>query len=502
VIRVLSRLEQRLPFFVRDRGVGFAPDATPTVDAVIVDGAQVSSAIASVEGPVNAGQYAVVLDASGLRVGARVRVLVSYAIATAPFNVQLDAIVTRRVGAILPDPPPLPPVGAPAGLPAGTATRMAFGGNSYIGNYRGLWQHTQHYLGQRLGANTLQLSPPPVLPQTIGNDDGVFPGMTLGGMSLFPTIDQRQGGNTGTQDFVDAVLAQPLGSYDYIAFVSGFLQDTVGVAGIDYEILPGAGGTNPSQFGVILEIKRRLVQELEAAGVTARFIALMTHEGFRPNEDADLADAERRMRLQVLAARQLVSEGVVDAVIPLSYAWSRAQYGAFGTVGTGPTDPVPAYVGLTHTNSNQPGGRNWGWAQRSQGGEPVLIDPGGDPDGPTWFPRNGHQSALGTILNVWALAHSLWGVDPRGDVSFSNPANLLNPLNHMIRADGLRIYGGHDVATQTSLAGLRPYDTSVNPGGPPDSELDLDWSATPQGQIQDRIYAAVTDFHAETTEFD
>lgn len=502
--RVLGRFGQRLPFFVRDRDVGIAPDATPTIDAVIVDGAEAPAVVATMEGPVNTGQYAVVLDASGLRVGSRVRVLVSYAIAGAPHNEQLDAMVTRRVGAVLPAIPPDPPVGAPAGQPVGLSTRMALAANSFTGNFGGVYTHMVHLLTGALGPNSLQISPPPRLPTSITSDnDGYFAGMTLGGMALFPTIDQRQPGNTGTTDFVDAVLAQPLGSYDYIVLTSGFLQDTVGVAGIERQVLPGAGGSDPNQFGVILEITRRIVQELRDAGIASRILVRLTQEGFNPNGDADLVDAERRMRLQVLAARQLVAEGVVDAVLPDFYVFWRLMCGAAGPVGNAPSDPVPAYAALTHANSLQPGGRNFAWPYRSQGGAPVPVDPA-DPEGPTWFPRNAHQNAVGTIVAAWASAYALFGLDPRGDTTFASPAGLPSPLNHMIRADGQRIYGGHNVSTQDppSLAGLRPYDLSVNPDGPPDAELDFDWSTPTQLQIQDRIVPAVDDFYAQTTEFD
>ena len=240
---------------------------------------------------------------------------------------------------------------------------------------------------------------------------------------------------------------------------------------------------------MILEVVRLVAGQLRTGGYTGQIILCMTQEGFNANTDADLSDMERILRLQTLGARQLLSEGVVDLVIPQHYIWGRLTLGAFDTVGSGVSGPVAAYSSLTHSNSSQPGGANLAWLQRSQG----FAAP---------FNTNSHQSALGTIANalIWGVA---FGIDPRGDTTFDTPAGLPTPLANFIRSDGARIYGGH--ATQG--AGLNengnlPYDTGANPAGPPDSELDLDWNATIRGQMQDIIWHAWQDWLNEETEFD
>jgi hypothetical protein len=388
--------------------------------------------------------------------------------------------------------------GALAGTAIGTSTAMlafshgallgptaslAFVGNSYTQNYNSLPSLLEFYLGQRLEGSAVSLGPPPHLETSIANRaDGYFTGMSLGGMALYPTIDQSSAGST---DAVDAILSAPSNAYDYIVLTSGFRQDQRNIAaGIDYEMLPGAGGANPNLYGVILEIKRRIVLELATGGSTAGIICRMTQEGTNANADENLDRVERIVRLQVLGARQLQFEGIVDIVVPEHYVWSRLQWGAFGPVGSTPSDAVPAFVNLTHGNSLQPFGRNCAWLNRSQGDQPP-------------FNRNGHQNAIATIVHVWTWGYALWGLDPRGDATFSSPSGLPTPFDQMIRSDGLRIYGGHN----TGFGNL-PYDTTANPGGPPDSELDLDWSIATQQQIQERIVAAIDDYNAGQTEFD
>ncbi len=368
---------------------------------------------------------------------------------------------------------------------AGSAAVIAFIGNSYTQNYGSLPTLLEYYLDQRLPGNTVSLGPPPHLGTSIANDtDGYYPGMTLGGMALYPTIDQRS--NSGTTDATDAVDSVANDFYDFVVLTSGFRQETEVPGTIDYEVLSGAGGTNPNVYGVFLEVKRRVRTEIITDdGSTAQVIVRMTHEGFNANADADLADSERTVRLQVLGARQLELEGVADVVVPDHYVWSRLQWGAFGSVGNTPTTPVPAFASLTHTNSLQSGGVNEAWLNRSQGD----VAP---------FNRNGHQNAIATIVQCWLWGYALWGIDPRGDTTFSgSPSGLPSPFDNMLNAAGDRIYGGHNTGD-----GNFPYDTGVNPSGPPDSELDLDWSLTTQQQIQDRIVAAVDDYNAGTTEFE
>jgi hypothetical protein len=313
--------------------------------------------------------------------------------------------------------------------------------------------------------------------------------MSLGGMALYPELDQSQ--TAGSTDAVDHVLAQAADAYDFVVITSGFRQesrpgsgdvnDDTAVARVE---LPGAGGTG-TQYDVCLEVARRVVEDLELGGSLAGFIIRMTQEGFNANDDVDLSDVERNLRLQVLAARQLEAEGVVDYIVPDHYVWGRLQWGKFGTALAGLEGPVPAYTTLTHQNSLQPGGRNYAWLNRSQG----TVDP---------FPTNAHQNALATIVAVWTWAYMLWGIDPRGDSTFQgDPSGLPSPFNAMINPAGNRIYGGHNTGT-----GNTPYDTGTNPGGPPDSELDLDWSAATQLEIQERIVAAVDDYVAGTTEFE
>ena len=374
----------------------------------------------------------------------------------------------------------------------GTAS-VAFIGNSYTQNYGGMPALLQWYVNQRISGASVTLGPPAYLATTISQyTDGYFAGMSLGGMTLFDDVDQSQvPTDVDSTDATDAVLDAAADAYDYVVLTSGFRQEArPGDAGVNDDaavarvILPGAGGTG-EQYDVCLEVMRRAIAELETGGSLANFAVRLTHEGFNANADADLSDMERTLRLQILACRQLESEGDVDLIVPEHYVWSRLLWGRFGSSLSGLEGPVPAYSSLTHQNSNQPGGANLAWLSRSQG----TVNP---------FPRNGHQNAIGTIVAVWTWGYLLWGLDPRGDTTFQQPAaNLPHPFDDMINPAGTRIYGGHNTGI-----GNNPYDTGTNPGGPPDSELDLDWSAATQTQIQDRIVAAVDDYLAGTTEFE
>ncbi len=90
----------------------------------------------------------------------------------------------------------------------------------------------------------------------------------------------------------------------------------------------------------------------------------------------------------------------------------------------------------------------------------------------------------------------MWGIDPRGDTTFETNAGLPDPFDRMLSSNG-RIYGG-----QRAGLGTDPYNAALNPGGPPDADLDYDFSPAIQGQIQERIVAACDDYVAGTTEFD
>lgn len=374
----------------------------------------------------------------------------------------------------------------------GTAAAVAYIGNSYTQNYGGVPALLEHYLGERLAGSAVSLGAPPHLGTTIANSgtDGWYPGMTLGGMALYPTIDQSSGGSTDALDAIDTVADD---AYTAVTLTSGLRQESdVGDPGVtisdptavEREVLPGAGGTNPNVYGVYLEVTRRVVAELQAEGSTAKVVLRMTHEGFNANYDADEDRLTRTARLQVLGARQLVAEGVVDLVLPEHYVWHRLLRGSATPVPSGITTPVPAYSALTHPQSLQPGNANLAWLNRSQG------DSG--------FALNGHQNAIATIVAVWAWGYMCWGIDPRGDTTFQgDPSGLPGPFDEMINPSGTRIYGGHNTG-----AGTVPYDTGTNPSGPPDGDLDLDWSSTTQGQIQDRIVAAIDDYIARATEFD
>ncbi len=369
---------------------------------------------------------------------------------------------------------------------------LAFIGNSYTQNYGGLPDLLEYFLGQRLPGSVVSLGPPPYLATSIANSgtDGWFPGFTLGAAALFPTIDASSSGST---DAVDAVLSVPSDTYDFVVLTSGFRQEVrVGEPGVTISdasaiarvVLPGAGGTSETQYGVVLEVTRRVIAQI-TAGSEASCIIRMTHEGYNGNIDTDLSDVERTVRLLVLAARQIESEGVAAAIIPEGYVFARLQRGAVGPVGSGVSSPVPAYAALTHSASQQSGNANVAWLHRSQGD----VAP---------FTLNAHQNAIATIVSAWIWGYALWGVDPRGDATFAgDPSGLPSAIGNMISPDGSRIYGG-----QNAGLGNNPYDTGVNPGGPPDADLDLDWSTETQLQIQTRIVAALDDYYARTTEFD
>jgi hypothetical protein len=462
------------------------PDVAPTVTAVLVNGQARSIAVSRVRltgGGVLAGHYAFMFDASSLAVGDVVAILFRSRAAGRP----LDACVGGRVCAgpgygvpsLVPSGPILPPPSGGDGPLFDASSRVAFGGNSYTQQFN-IPRAMEHYVAARLPGATIALGPPPHLGTTIANgDDGYYPNMSLGGMTLFPTLDQREPGNTGSTDAIDALASQPPGSVDFVVLTSGFIQEQTGVDGIEAETVPGSGTDT-----VVLEVKRRAVAEIGSRlGPFTSVVIRMTHEGYRLNTDVGLAQYENFVRRQVLAARALESEGIVAAVVPDGYVYARLTAGAFGPVGSGLTSPVPAYAGLTHATSTQPGGRNYGWLNRTQG----VVAP---------FAWNGHQNVLASIASAWTWGYAMWGIDPRGDTTFQSPAGLPSPFDAFISADG-RIYGGHRTGV-----GIAPYDLAVNPGGPPDSEFDLDWSLTTQQQIQDRIVAAVDDYVAGTTEFD
>ena len=389
-------------------------------------------------------------------------------------------------------------VGTAAGSSVGAATastdaywassvNVAFVGNSYTQNFESLPALIDYYLGEVLVGWSGTVGAPPHLATTIANSgtEGWFPGMSLAGMALYDDVDQSSGGST---DAIDAILTT---SYDYVVLTSGFRQESrPGDAGVNddafvtREFLDGAGATSGEQYDVCLETVRRIATRLTAGGSTAPIVVRMTHEGFNANDDTDLDTVERTVRLQVLGARQLLREGVVDRVVPDHYVWSRLQWGVFGDVGSGVTSPVAAYASLTHTDSSQSGGSNLGWMNRSQGDTAPFLN-------------NGHQNALAMIVQTWIWGYAMFGIDPRGDTTFDSATGLPSPFDDMISPSGANIYGGHN----TGL-GNTPYDTGTNPSGPPDSELDLDWNATVRGQIQDIIVAAVDDFYDEETEFD
>jgi len=376
---------------------------------------------------------------------------------------------------------PVVPVAPVVSVPL--TSSVAYVVNSFTGNYGGAYSILSHYIGERLGPNSLTLSPPPVsAANTIGDADGVFSGMTLGGMTRYPMIDQS--GGSGSEDALDAILAQPDGTFDYIQYTSGFRQEQEVPGTYDFEVLPGAGGTNPGVFGVHLQVMRDNVSDINGMLVTTpAHILRMTQEGFNANDDSDLTDMERIIRLQVLGARQLEAEGVIATTLPLHYVWSRLMWGAFGSVGSGLSTPVPLYSSLTHQNSQQPGGANLAWLSRSQND--------------TGFPTNSHQNFIGTLVNVWAEGYALYGINPIGDTTFDFPFIATAASQNFIRPDGARIYGG-----QAQGAGNLPYDTGVNPGGPPDAELDLPWTSAIRNEIQTRIVAAIDDYYTQATEFD
>jgi len=368
-----------------------------------------------------------------------------------------------------PEPEPDPP------LFTGTST-VSFVGNSYTQQFA-VVPSMAHYVDATLPGAAVTLGPPPILAGTIANgNDGYYPAMTLAGMALYPAFDQRyESGATGTLDAIDALASVPPGTYDFVVLTSGFNQEDPTAAD---ETVPGSGADT-----VYLQPVRDIITEIGSRISPApTCIVRMTHEGYRTNLDVDLTQVQDFLLRQVLGARQLEAEGIL--VVPEHYVGSRLQYGAFGTVGSGVDTPVPAYATLTHSGSLQPGGRNWGWLNRTQG----TVAP---------FNFNTHFNVLSSIVAAWTWGYMMWGIDPRGDTTFTSPVGLPVPLSNFISPDGSLIYGGHATGV-----GNVPFDTDFNPGGPPDSELVLDWSLATQLQIQERIVAAIDDWLNGITEFD
>ena len=480
---------QALRVSTRISGAFVDPAIAPTVTAVLVNGQARILAVDRVritDGNIFSpqalpGQYAFVFDGSSLRLGDIVTILFR----AGATGRQIDCSVSGRVCAnagygvpgLIPGPPVILPPGGDGAI-FDDASVVAYVGNSFTQQFA-IPDVVAHYVNTVL-PGAVVLGPPPHLGSTISSgNDGYYPAQTLGGMVLYPTIDQRAPGNTGSNDAIDAMASQPLGTYGFAVLTSGFIQEETGVGGIEPETVPGSGADT-----VVLEVKRRAITEIATRlGGQTQVLVRMTHEGYRTNNDADLTQVEAFIRRQVLGARQLEAEGLA-VVIPTHYVWSRLQYGAFGPVGTALTDPVPAYAGLTHSTSAQAGGRNWGWLNRTQG----TVAP---------FTWNTHQNALAAIVEAWLEGYLLWGIDPRGDTTFTSPVGLPSPLNNFISPDGLSIYGGHATGI-----GNYPFDPAYNPGGPPDSELVFDWSVPTQLQMQTLIVDAADDYVAGTTEFE
>lgn len=350
---------------------------------------------------------------------------------------------------------------------------VAFVGNSFTQQFA-VVPSMEHYVEAALDGAAVTMGPPPVLVDTISaGNDGYYPAMTLGGMCLYPAIDQRYGsGAAGTLDAIDAIVSEPAGTYDYVTLTSGFLQE-------DASVTPDTIGADNIYLQPVRDIISEIDSRLDPAPTC---IVRMTHEGFRTNNETDLVDTENYIRRQVIGARQLESEGIT--VIPEHYVYSRLQYGAFGAGPTSYTDAVPAYSALTHPSSSQPGNANLGWLSRTQGATGS-------------FPFNTHLNVIATIVAAWTWGYMMWGIDPRGDTTFDSPTGLPNPLDDFISPDGTLIYGGHATGV-----GNVPFELETNPDGPPDSDFVLAWNATVRGQMQDRIVAAIDDWRAGTTEFD
>lgn len=386
------------------------------------------------------------------------------------------------------------PTSAALSVGAGFASldaAIAYFGNSFTlfwGNNDegGLPLNLLHVLSSLVPGHTVTASAPPYLATSIANSNnvsGFYPGMSLGGMTLFPTIDQRTD-NAGTTDAIDALASVPNNTYDLIVLTSGMKRDN-GSAGTAYELPDGIIPTaNVNTWGVNLGIARQVgpLVRAESDGAVAM---RLTQEGFNANDDVDLSDMQRIIEVQVRGARQLLAEGVIDHIIPDHWVWGRL----LGIIGANPA-PITAFAALTHSNSLQPGGRNYAWLQYGEG-----------PAAP--FDTNSHQNAIGTIVNAWIHALWMFGIDPRGDTTYSgDPSGLPAPLNNMLNATGTRVYGGQNIdGGVANQNGNLPYDLTENPAGPPDSEMDLDWSLTTQAEIQDVIYQAWVDWEAGTDEF-
>ena len=349
-------------------------------------------------------------------------------------------------------------------------TTAAFVGNSFTQQFA-VVPSMAHYVDATLSGAAVTLGPPPVLVDTISaGNDGYYPAMTLGGMCLYPAVDQRYGSALpdGEFDAIDAIASVAAGTYDYVILTSGFVQED---ASLTPETVPGSGTDT-----VYLQPVRDIIAEIGSRISPApTCIVRMTHEGYRINNDTDLVQFQDFVGRQVLGARQLEAEGIL--VVPEAYVYGRLQ-GAIGS------DPVPAYSSLTHPSSSQPGNANIGWLSRTQGASGS-------------FPFNTHLNVIATIVAAWTWGYMMWGVDPRGDTTFASPTGLPVPLSNFISPDGTLIYGGHATGV-----GNVPFDTGTNPDGPPDSDFVLEWNATVRGQMQDRIVEAIDDWRNGTTEFD
>lgn len=346
-------------------------------------------------------------------------------------------------------------------------TSVAFVGNSFTQQFS-VVPAMAHYVDAKIDGAAVDLGPPPVLTGTISaGNDGYYPSMTLAGMALYPAVDQRYGsGSSGTIDALDAIASESPGTYDFVVVTSGFVQEDAGLT--------------PSTIGgedVYVQPVRDIITELATlVDPSPQVIVRMTHEGYRVNNDTDFLQLQDFLGRQVLGARQLESEGIV--VVPEHYIYSRLQ----GTVGG---DGVPSYSALTHSSSSQPGNANVGWLSRTQGATGS-------------FPFNTHLNAIASIVCAWIWGYFMWGIDPRGDTTFDSGSGLPGPtLDDFISPDGTQIYGGHNTGV-----GNFPFDTDINPSGPPDSEMVLPWNSTVRGEMQSRIVSAIDAWRMGTTEFD
>ena len=481
---------QRVGFTLKN-GLGLRQDGDtiPTVLSVNLPGghAGVSATVSQVTdsgGSPITGEYYIEVDASTFPFGAQVRFIVQVTVGGVPLTQPVDAVVLKGSAPAV----SLPPVSGVPRVSLLPTDNIGFVGNSYRQNFGSMPTMLSFYLGER-GVTAPTLGPTPHLPTTISpTSDGWYIAQSLGGMTLFPTIDQS--GGTGSTDATDAVGSQPDGTYDYVAMISGMRQDfpPAGV-GLDREFPNGVVGGSPGVDDVYLEITRQAIAEFNAASPTnpPQYIKILTQEQFNNLNQSTLTQYENNVRIQVLGARTLESEGLLAMTVPEHYVWSRLMRGKIGTAMAGLEGPVPAYTTLTHPTSGHPGGRNWFYLFRTNGASAP-------------FNQNNHQNAIATIVAAWIWGYAAFGLDPRGDLTFAgvpNPA-MQSEVRLMIEpTSGAQIYGGHRTGV-----GLDPWNTAINPGGPPDSNMVLDWSPATQLQIQERIVAALDDYYAGTTEFD